>query len=335
MEFLNILAAVIPFFLMIGCGCITRVTGILNSDSEKSVMNIVLWLLYPCFILWKVPGNESLQEFSVIGIAIAAGFCVTVVAFAVAWAMGWLSQVSVQDGRNTFAVSAGLQNYGFIPIPMVKALFGDRADETLGVLFVHNLGVEIALWTVGIVIISGQAQGAWKRLINGPTIAIAVGLSLNFAGAWLGFPAESESTHWLMWLYQWCLGMANEAIAQLGNCAIPVSLILVGSSLAGVVQSEKWKTKWNVICAAMTVRFVIMPIVVLGVAALVSFSPSLQRVLIVEAAMPAAVFPIVLAKHFGGKPGVAAQIVIATSAASLLLTPAILSFALKLFGVEI
>lgn len=335
MNFLDILAAVIPFFLMIGLGCITRVGGVLNSESEKSVMNLVLWLLYPCFILWKVPGNESLQEFSVVGVSIAAGFCLTVVAFSVAWMMGWLSKVSIENGRNTFAVSAGLQNYGFIPIPLVIALFGDQADETLGVLFVHNLGVEIALWTVGLIIISGQSKGAWKRLINGPTIAIAIGLFLNFAGSKFGFPNDTESTNWILWFYSWCLGMANTAIAQLGNCAIPVSLILVGASLAGVVQSEKWETKWNVIWGAMAVRFAIMPIVVLSVAAAVSFSPNLQRVLVVEAAMPAAVFPVVLAKHFGGKPGVAAQIVIATSVASLLLTPTILSVALKVFGVEV
>lgn len=331
MNFVNILAAVIPCFMMIGLGCVTRVGGVLNSESEKSVMNLVLWLLYPCFVLWKVPGNENLQDFSVVGISIAAGFCLTVVAFAVAWFMGWVSKVSIENGRHTFSVSAGLQNYGFIPIPMVEALFG---DETLGVLFVHNLGVEIALWTVGLVIISGKSKGAWKRLINGPTIAIAIGLLLNFAGPCFEFPSESEST-WMVWLFGWCLGMVSKTVALLGNCTIPISLVLVGASLAGVVQSEKWETKWNMILGAMAVRFAIMPIIVLGVAAAVSFCPGLQRVLIVESAMPAAVFPVVLAKHFGGKPGVAAQIVIATSVASLLLTPTILSLALKLFGVEI
>lgn len=318
MNFLDILVAVVPVFLMIGLGCVTRVTGILNDGAEKGVMGLVLWVLYPCFILWKVPGNESLQNASIVGVSIAVGCLLTVLSFGVAWSLGWLSRISVEDGRSTFAVSAGLQNYGFIPIPLIIAVFGDLADETLGVLFVHNLGVEIAMWTIGLMILSGNSKGSWKRLINGPTIAIATGLFLNFSGLYLSIPE-----------------VANKTIAQLGNCAIPVSLILVGAALAGVVQSEKWKTKWNVIGGAMAVRFAIMPVVILGVAGLVSFSPNLQRVLIVEAAMPAAAFPVVLAKHFGGKPGVAAQIVIATSLASLLLTPSILSLALKLFGIVI
>jgi len=318
MNFLDILAAVVPVFLVIGLGGVTRVTGILNDAAEKSVMNLVLCVLYPCFILWKVPGNESLQDPSIVGTSIAVGCLLTVVSFAIAWSLGWVSKISEEDGRRTFAVSAGLQNYGFIPIPLIVAVFGELADETLGVLFVHNLGVEIAMWTCGLILISGNSKGSWKRLINGPTIAIATGLILNFSG-----------------LYKQIPGVANAAITQLGTCAIPVSLVLVGAALAGVVQGEKWETKWNVIFGSLTVRFAIMPVVILSVAAATSFAPNLQRVLIVEAAMPAAVFPVVLAKHFGGKPGVAVQVVIATSVASLLLTPAILSIALRLFGVEV
>ena len=333
MNFLDILTAVVPVFLIIGLGCVTRVTGILNDAAEKSVMNLVLWVLYPCFILWKVPGNESLKDPAVVGISIAVGCILTVVSFAIAWSLGWVSKISAEDGRGTFAISAGLQNYGFIPIPLIIAVFGDLADETLGVLFVHNLGVEIAMWTIGLIILSGNWKGSWKRLINGPTIAIATGLLLNcFSGLGKEIPVLPELSGFL---FQLGIDIASSTVAQLGTCAIPVSLVLVGAALAGVVQSEKWETKWNVICSAMAVRFAIMPVVFLSVAALVSFSPNLQRVLIVEAAMPAAVFPVVLAKHFGGKPGVAVQVVIATSVASLILTPSILSIALRLFGVEV
>ena len=56
-------------------------------------------------------------------------------------------------------------------------------------------------------------------------------------------------------------------------------------------------------------------------------------IMLVESAMPAAVFPIVIAKHFGGKPAVAVEIVIYTTVASLLMTPAILTLAFWLFGV--
>ncbi len=247
MEFLDILIAILPVFLMVGIGCLTRLVGILNDDSEKSVMGLVLFVLYPCFILWKVPGNESLQEVAIVGEALAIGFLLTVLGFGVAWLIGFSLNVDDNQGRNTFCLSAGLQNYGFVPIPLIIALFGDSADSTLGVLFIHNLGLEIALWTIGIIIVTGSMKGIIKRLINGPTVAITLGLILNFSG-----------------LHQQIPETAKTAIAQLGTCTIPISLILVGAALTGVIQSEKWETKWRVIVGSLGARFIFMPVIVLG-----------------------------------------------------------------------
>lgn len=325
MNIMPILLAILPVFLMIGLGCLTQLTGILNSESEKGITNLVLWILYPCLVLSKVPGNESLQSGTVVFSALAAGFLITVLAFAIAWAVGGLIKIEDAGARSTFCVSAALQNYGFIPIPLILALFesveaasgNSLADETLGVLFVHNLGLEIAMWTIGLALLSGKSKGALKKLVNGPTIAIGTAMILNFTGSFRSIPT-----------------VITEPMKELGNCSIPVSLILVGAALAGVVRSEKWSTKWNIVSAALVTRFAVMPLVILIVAKLVSFSPTLQRVLIVQAAMPAAVFPIVLAKHYDGKPGVAVQIVIATSLVSLLLTPALLALAFRYFGIE-
>ena len=78
-----------------------------------------------------------------------------------------------------------------------------------------------------------------------------------------------------------------------------------------------------------------MPVLFLLAAQLLSHTKPLMLILLVEAAMPAAVFPIVIAKHFGGKPAVAVEIVVFTTIASLALTPVILTFAIWLFGLSI
>ena len=281
-------------------------------------MRLVVNVLYPCLIISLVPGNESLQQVSVVGSAMAAGFILTLSGLAVSYSVGFGFSIPKKDGLNTFCLSTGIQNYGFIPIPLIIGLFKDSADETLGVLFVHNLGLELAMWTVGIVLLSGTLVGAVRRLINGPTIAIIVGLILNFSG-----------------LYKLMPGFVGEAITQLGNCSIPISLLLVGAALASVITSQRWQTNWNIVSGSLLVRFLIMPALFIGVASAVSFSPELRRVLIVQSSMPAAIFPIVLAKHFGGKPSVAVQVCIGTSVASLMMTPFLLMFGLKWFGISV
>ena len=316
MTFYDILGQTIPVFLIIGIGCLCRVVGLVNESSEKNIMTLALNVLYPCFIISNVCGNQALQLVSVVGTALAAGLTLTIAALAVAAGVGRLLKLKAGAERNTFTVSGALQNYGFIPIPLFKGLFPDEAKETIGVLFVHNLGLELALWTIGVVIISGTRTGMWRRLINGPTVAIVVGLLLNFTTS-----------------YQFIPGVATEAMTKLGNCTIPVSLLLVGVSLAGVVLKGNWISDWRIPVGALLVRFLIMPVLFLLAAQTLSYSRPLMLIMLVESAMPAAVFPIVIAKHFGGKPAVAVEIVIYTTVASLLMTPAILTLAFWLFGV--
>ena len=122
-------------------------------------------------------------------------------------------------------------------------------------------------------------------------------------------------------------------MSELGKCSIPVSLILVGATMAGVLQREQWNTSWRIIALSSLLRFAVLPALFFAVAWQVDWIPELQMVLLVQASMPTAIFPIVIAKHFGGHPSVAVQTMLGTSLLSLALTPAILTFGLWFFDV--
>ena len=314
-EFILILSATIPVFLIVGIGYLTRWLGWVNDEAEKSIMRLILNVLYPCFVLSKVPGNENLKSVSLVLATIGIGFGLTILAFAIAYLTGKGLKLRSEDGLNTFCVATGIQNYGFIPIALVEALF---SSVTLGVLFIFMLGLELAMWTVGIVLLSGSMAGAGKRLINGPMIAICTGLLLNFSG-----------------LYQWIPELVNKPMVELGKCSVPISLLLVGATLAGVIEREKFQLDWRVVGGSLLVRFGIMPIFFLMLACWCISSEELHKVLVLESAMPAAIFPVVLAKHFGGKPAVAVKVAIATSILSLIATPLILLLGFRLLGIAI
>ena len=228
MTFSVILGVTIPVFLIIGVGCLCRVVGLVTESSEKTIMALALNVLYPCFIISEVCGNQTLQQVSVVVTALLTGLTLTAIALAVAAAVGKLLKLKSGPEQNTFTVSGAIQNYGFIPIPLLKGLFPEET-ETVGLLFIHNLGLELALWTVGVVIISGTREGMWRRLINGPTVAIILGLFLNFTSGHELIPE-----------------VAKKAMEQLGLCTIPISLLLVGVSLAGVVIKGNWLSGWRI-----------------------------------------------------------------------------------------
>jgi predicted permease len=61
-------------------------------------------------------------------------------------------------------------------------------------------------------------------------------------------------------------------------------------------------------------------------------APELRQVIMVQAAMPAAVVPVILARHYGGDPATALRIVLITSALGLITIPLWLKFGLHVIG---
>lgn len=81
--------------------------------------------------------------------------------------------------------------------------------------------------------------------------------------------------------------------------------------------------------AACILRLGIFPVAFLLFAFLMPLSVELKRVVIIQAAMPCAVFPIVLARHFDGSPEVAFKVVLSTTLVSLLTIPLWISLGLE------
>ena len=93
--------------------------------------------------------------------------------------------------------------------------------------------------------------------------------------------------------------------------------------------SGKERLDPKITIGACLVRLLIMPIVILSAAKFLPIAVALKQVLLVQAAMPAAVTPIILARHYGGSPGVAVQMVLATSALALITIPIWISWGVQ------
>jgi hypothetical protein len=76
----------------------------------------------------------------------------------------------------------------------------------------------------------------------------------------------------------------------------------------------------------------ILPVAFLLLAKFLPCTLELKRVIVVQAAMPAGIFPIVLAKHYGGRPLTAVQVVVGTTVLGVLVIPLWLQFGLAWVG---
>ncbi|MDB4304373.1 AEC family transporter, partial [Akkermansiaceae bacterium] len=311
MDFLKVLEAVLPIYLIAGVGVFLRARQVVTAEMEKGLLKLVIHCLYPCLILDKTLGNDLVRQGDIVGWGIGLGLGLVMVGMIASWIVATILGMKPGQGKRTFTLSGGVQNYGYTAIPILMALFvvGGN-DDVLGVLFIHSLGVEIAIWFVGMMVLTGSVIKSPKQFINGPIVAVVLGVGLSWTGGWKLFDPEMGGIIGLI---------IRQAMSWLGACAFPIGLLLIGATMYDMVGKESLSPKVGL--GASLVRLLIMPLVILSAAKFLPIAPALQQVLLVQAAMPAAVTPIIVARHYGGSPGVAVQVVLVTSALALITMP--------------
>jgi predicted permease len=179
-----------------------------------------------------------------------------------------------------------------------------------------SIGVETALWTLGVMTLTGaSARQSWRRIINAPLVAILIALGLNGTGLATHVPE-----------------VIHTGLKLLGQCAVPMALILIGAIVADHLHEFHSASGWRVIGSAVLLRVGLLPILFLLVAKFLPASLELKRVIVLEAAMPAAVFPIVMARHYAGDPATAMRVVIGTTVVGLVTIPLWIRFGMQWLG---
>jgi predicted permease len=298
----QLLLLVIPVFVLIAIGVVVRRVHWIEGEGETSLIRFAVNVCFPCLIFESVLGNATLREPSNLLVPPLVGF-----------GLAWFSLQSgkfvakaiglhVGSGLRTFALAVGINNYGFLPLPIMVSIWG---EESRGVLWVHNIGVEIAVWTVGVLILSGLTfREGWRKIVSPITVTIVIAVVLNLTGL-AGYVPK----------------VLTDSVHALAVCSVPLGLIMTGVSLAGFVSEPRQLFDPKVSVAAIALRLGMLPILYLLVAKYGPISIELKRVLVVQAGMPTAMTSVILARLYGGHPRTAVQIVMGTTIAGLFLIP--------------
>ena len=314
--YITIFNACIPVFAVIAAGYCLRSLRILSKNADKSLLSLVLNLLFPAFIIHHLLDTNSLGSGSIILAAAAIGGLSIIMGLGVAYVAARSIRME-KAHRRTFAVAAGLQNYGFIPIPILLALFG---KEIIPIQLMFSTGLEIVLWTAAIMILTGGKSGGWKNLLNTPLLTTVACLVLN----------SIFSVHQLP-------GILSSPISMLSACAVPVSLLLIGAIIRDLLHRSAGRGNPGTrhlpeIIMAIVVRLIALPALMLLLAGLAPLPLELKRILVIQAAMPAAVFPILLVRRYGGDIATAVRVVMVTMIVSILSIPPVIVFGLWITG---
>jgi predicted permease len=298
----SLFSLILPVFAMIAVGACLRRFHFIEGDAERSLVRLVVSLCMPCLVFDTIVGNPALRDPGNVLLPPLAGFATAAIGLGVALvAARWLG-FGEETGPRTFALSAGVCNYRYLPLPIVLALWGAR---TQGVVLLFGLGVDMAIWSVGLIILTGAStREGWLRLVSPMLVTLVASVLINLSGLSPHIP-----------------GLFGTMARSLGVCAVPIGLVMTGVNIANYLDEPSRLLQWNVAAGACAVRLLVLPALTLGIAGWLPWSVEMRRVFVVEAAMPAGVIPILITRHYGGHPLTAVQVTLSTTAVGLVTCP--------------
>jgi len=326
------LAAILAVFCIAGAGLLFRRSGRLTQASEQPLLRLTVDLLLPCLIFDRVLKTDAFAHPQNLWLPPLLGFGLVAVGILFGLGAAFLhtkyNGLTTWTQRRTFAGCVGNYNYGFVPIPLVIAMFPNDA-RTLGVLFVQNLGVEIAVWTIVLFTLLGKIdRKSLRHLINAPSIAIILSVSLNLLGNSRFVPAAFHEH------VAPCCDFLLMAVHLLGAAGIPLSIILIGAIFSDHFHrteiKERLSTTLKIAFWSILIRLVVMPAIFVALAVWLPCTGEIKRVLIIHGAVGSAIFTMALAKHYSGDPKTAFDTILSNSLLSVVTLPLWIAVGLSL-----
>jgi len=310
-NLIDILTYVAPPVLLLLLGAALRRAGWFKAEADASVSVLTVRVLYPCFFFYHIVGSEDQMASGNLAFVVGGGFLAITLGFFVAWLVARITKMDVNSAP-AFTFASGIFNYGYFAFPVAISLFG---EEILPKFIVFNLGVEIAIWTVGILFLASSGF-KFTRLINPPAISIVLALLVKNWGGDDMLPS-----------FVW------EVIKMLGACSIPVGLLLIGGNISDLMKGFKFSKGYKVEISSVAVRLAIVPALLLLYAWKGPVPDGMEwfrKVLLVQAAMPAGIFALVVVRIYEGDRTTAMRAIMATLLGSLLTLPLWLFLGLRL-----
>jgi len=296
MSFWDTLSEMLVILFAIACGCGANRLGILGGETDRKLSKLLLDVTMPCMIVGAVCTGDELPEAAVLfsTLRVAAVFYLLEFAFVLV-VPRLLGGTAGQQG--VWRYTLAFPNAAFIGYPVAVALFG---PEALFYAVILVLPFNLMSFTLGPLMLTGAKRFSLRRMLS-PCVIAAV-LSLALALARLRPPA-----------------VIGEALEFLGSITVPLSLLFVGSLLAGLPAGSVMASPRLWILAA--VRLLVLPAALCPILRCLGTEAIVLGVAVTQMAMPTAVNGSLLCMEYGGDAECMAQITFLSTLASIITIP--------------
>jgi malonate transporter len=307
-----ILAVTIPFFALVLCGYLAAQRRVLPEAAIPGLNAFVLFFALPCMLFRFGASMPFAQLINPALIGVYALSALVVVFFTVAVTLRRADGKGVDMKNAAFgALVAAFPNTGFMGVPLLVALLGERAagpviGTVLTDLFLTS-SLCIALAQAGPAddgrphdSVGATVLRSLRGALSNP-LPWAIGLGAALAASGLALP-----------------GPVAQVIKMLGDAATPVALFTIGAVLWRAGQHVHTRTPVPQYLPVALIKLFVHPLLVLSIGLLLRAAgvpvPEFGlSVLMLAAALPSASNVSLLAERYGADNGRIARIIMAST----------------------
>lgn len=296
-----LLQRMLVLFIMVVIGIYSYKKNIIDDQACRKITSLIVNVLNPMLIISGVLGekmNGDKMIFHNILVVILMYTLLIVLSFLYVK----LRRYELKKAK-FYQLMLIFNNVGFIGIPLVKGIYG---DEYIIYLVFYILVFNIIVYTLGIYLASKtadkKADYSWKSLFNVGLLACIVSL--------------------IIFIFQIpVMEPIQDAFKYMGDAAIPLSMIIIGSSVAKMSLKELFLNREHY--TFMIVKMLIFPTICVLIARQLPISKELLGIFMLCVSMPCASISGMLAEEYGGKGTESNRLIAFTTMFSLITVPII------------
>lgn len=296
MSFFDTLTKMMVILFGIAMGYLANRRGILGGEIDQRLSKLLLNIVMPCMIIGTVLSGNTLPEISeilsVLKISVVFYGMELVFALVIPRFLG-----GTPRQKGVWRYTLAFPNVGFIGYPVAVALFG---QESLFYAVILVMPFNMLSYSLGPLMLTGAKRFSWKQLTS-PCILASVA-ALVLALARVRAPA-----------------LVGELLNFVGDITVPLSLLIVGSLLAGLPARQVLASPRLWVLSA--IRLLVMPAMLWFLLRGMNLNPMILGIAVSQMAMPTAVNGSLLCMEYGGDTECMAQSTFLTTLLSIVTIP--------------
>ncbi|MEG0360736.1 MAG: AEC family transporter [Longicatena sp.] len=290
--------------ILLGYGLMKK--GSLDKNSNRRLSGLVVSVLSPALILSSVCSRQGNSDKNLIWSALLIGIILYVVLIIISKIIIALFHLETKE-RSVFELLIIFNNTAFIGYPILRVMYGEFSVFVFSVL---HMPFNILIYSYGVFLIQKGKKDNYKKIdfhnfISTGIISSLLAIIIYFAELHIPTPFV-------------------ELLSMVGEATIPLSMIVIGSSLA-LIPFKKIFMKKKIYVLSL-IKLVGMPIFAYVVVGLLPIENFLKELVIVTSTLPAGSMIVMLSAEYEGNTEVASIGVFVTTLFSVVTIPIMIKY---------